>query len=73
MAFSCLGACKARDIQPFIPLLHANDRAVPTAGPADTPDNWLQADPMLVHAPEFHICLRMDLLEAFHEARAVLE
>ncbi len=58
---SQFGVHKPIHVELFIPLLHPNKRARPSARP-DAPDDWAQTHPMLVHRPSLHLGSRMGLL-----------
>ena len=52
------GTDEATDIQPLVALLHRSDRPLPDGSP-DLPNEWEQANPMLVRGPELDLGIRM--------------
>ena len=48
-------------VEPFIPVLYPNNRAMPSERP-DAPDDGLEAHAMLVHSPQLYLGSRMGLL-----------
>ena len=53
---------KSIHVEPFIALLHTNERAISFACP-DASDDRFQAHTMLIHRPDFHLGVRMGVLD----------
>jgi hypothetical protein len=62
---SRLGTGKAIDIQPLIAALDARDWPLPFTC-LNTPKDWLEPDPMFIHAPEFDVRLWIRLLDLLY-------
>jgi hypothetical protein len=62
LARSCFWMDEPIHVQPLIALLHANNWTMPSTRP-DAPDDRLEADAMLIHRPQLHLCIRISVLD----------
>lgn len=62
---SGLGMHETVDVQPLVARLHRDARTTAFAHP-DAPEDGFEADIVFIHIPQFHLGLRIFLLDALH-------